>query len=67
MDEAGIGKVDILVPILFQDALNCYGTAGELNRNLERAISDVLKNGFGGTWKTSRQITSLCNDRFASG
>lgn len=65
MDQARVSEVDILVPILPQDTLNCCGRTRKLNRNLERAIRDILKNGFGGSRQASHQVTGLINDGFA--
>lgn len=65
MDQARIGQVDVLIPISSYNALNRRCATGKLNRNLERAVDDVLKNRLGGSRKASRQVTSFCDNRFA--
>lgn len=65
VNQAGIGKIDRLILVFFQNALNWGRATRKLNRNLERAIDDILKNGFGCPRKPSRQITSFCYDGFA--
>jgi len=65
MDQASVGEIDILVPILPKDPLNRRGTTRKLNRNLERTIRDILKNGLRRPRKTSRQVTGFCNHGFA--
>src|SRR5262249_2678032 len=65
MDQASVGEIDILVPILPKDPLNRRGTTRKPNRNLERTIRDILKNGLRRPRKTSRQVTGFCNQGLA--
>ena len=66
MDKTCVGEIRFLVAIFSKNTLNRRSGLGELDWDLKRTNRHVPQNGFWRPMKAARQVTSVCDDRFAS-